>query len=59
MRTKEEIKELMDELKENIEKIQENPNKWADKDVPLAMIQEKQTRLHTLEWVLGQHDRFD
>jgi hypothetical protein len=25
----------------------------------LKMIEENQCRIHTLEWVLGQHDRYD
>lgn len=59
MRTKQEITDYIEELQKGIETIRNNMNKYRDRKVPLDMIRENQHRIHTLEWVLGEHDRFD
>lgn len=59
MRTKQEITDYIEELQNGIETIRNNRDKYRDKQVPLDMIRENQHRIHTLEWVLGEHDRFD
>lgn len=59
MRTKQEITVYIEELQRGIETIRNNMDNYRDKGVPLDMIRENQHRIHTLEWVLGEHDRFD
>ena len=59
LRRKKEILELIKELEKSSESLELNTHKYIDKDVPSQMIQENQYRIHTLEWVLGEHDRFD
>ena len=59
MRTKQEITAYIEELQDGIERIRNNMDKYRDRNVPLDMIRENQHRIHTLEWVLGEHDRFD
>jgi hypothetical protein len=59
MRNKKEIDALIIELEKGINNIRENEHKYIDKEIPLKMIEENQCRIHTLEWVLGQHDRYD
>jgi hypothetical protein len=59
MRSKNEINAFIIELKNGIIKIRENEHKYIDQEVPLKMIEENQCRIHTLEWVLGQHERYD
>jgi hypothetical protein len=59
LRTKEEINNFIKELEQNIEYIRNNKDNWKDEKVPIEMIREKMYRIHTLEWVLGDHDRYD
>jgi hypothetical protein len=59
MRTNEEIINYIDELNNGIENVRNNMGKWKDQKVPIDLIRENLTRIHTLEWVLGEHDRFD
>lgn len=59
MRNEGEINELIQSLENDIETIRKNSFKYRDESVPLDMIRENQYRIHTLEWVLGKHDRFD
>jgi hypothetical protein len=57
LRSKEEVLELIEEIKRNTERIRNNKHKWMDKNVPIDLIKENNYRIHTLEWVLGKHDR--
>jgi hypothetical protein len=59
MRNKDEILSLIDECKKNIVNIENNQHKFLDPGVSLNMILENQNRIHTLEWVLGEHERYD
>lgn len=59
MRTEDEIKEEIQLLENSLKKIRKNKNNYHDPQVPIDMIRENLHRIHTLEWVLGQHDRFD
>ena len=59
MRSENEIKELINLLKKDMETLRRNHSNWHDENVPLEMIRENQYRVHTLEWVLGKHERFD
>lgn len=59
MRTKEEIEAYIAELTEGIENVRKNKDKFLDAEVWRSMIRENQHRITTLEWVLGQHERWD
>ena len=59
VRTEKEITGLMWELTKGIKNIEQNRHKYLDPEVPNNMIEENRNRIHTLEWVLGEHDRFD
>lgn len=59
MRSVVEILKLIQELEKDIETIRKNRLNWIDEDVPRNMIKENYYRIHTLEWVLGKHERFD
>ena len=59
MRDKIEISLLIEECQKNIVNIRNNQHKFLDPDAFLNMIQENQNRIHTLEWVLGEHERYD
>lgn len=54
-----EIKNYITELEEGIEKVRENKENYRDEQVPLDLIKENEHRITTLEWVLGEHERFD
>ncbi|WP_121616826.1 hypothetical protein [Virgibacillus halodenitrificans] len=59
MRDKKEIEQLIQSLEKNIEILRKSRSKYRDDSVPLDIIRENQYRIHTLEWVLGKHERFD
>ncbi len=59
MRSESEIKELIVALEKDIETIRKNRSNWRDDSVPMDMIKENMHRIHTLQWVLGTHERFD
>lgn len=59
MRTEEEISLYIEELREGIDKVRANKHKFLDEEVWRGLIRENEHRIHTLEWVLGHHERFD
>lgn len=59
MRTQEEIMTCLNALKKDLKTIRGNKDNYVEKEGYYNMIREHQHRIHTLEWVLGDHERFD
>lgn len=59
MRKKKDIEELILSIQKDNENIRKNKSNWKDSTIPMSMIRDNNTRVHTLQWVLGQHTRFD
>lgn len=61
MRSESEIEKLIEALKEDEKTIRKRikENFYVDRESAYNMIRENNHRVHTLQWVLGQHDRFD
>lgn len=59
MKTKEEIEAYIAELEQGIENVRANKDKFRDAEVWRSLVRENQHRITTLQWVLGQHERWD
>lgn len=59
MRSEKEIKAYLEELEQGIRNLRENRHKYRDEEAWRNMIRENMHRISTLEWVMGQHERWD
>lgn len=59
MRSKEEIEAYIKELEQGLENVRAHKDKFRDVEVYRNLITENSHRITTLQWVLGEHERYD